>query len=339
MTFASAFPTGSAGAGIIAAVVVIAVGAVIWAIASAFTRERRPELTQTLSPYSVGQLAETHAAPEVRTGGTQELVETAIVQRAVEAVGELARERGILQYLEAKLEQANLPVRSNEAFFLYLVAIIVSFFLGLIGNILVAVIVAVIVGVAPWAVLNFLAEKRTKTFTSQLPDMLQLLATTLRSGFSILQGLETVSRQLPEPIGEEMRHVVAESRLGRPLIQALDDVAKKVHSDDFDWVVQAIAIQREVGGNLAELLDIVAATMQERERLRREVQTLTAEGRIGAIIISVLPVAIGLFVYAVNPSYITPLWHSIGGKISLFGSIGLAVVGILWLRNIVQIEI
>ena len=339
MTLASFLPTGSAGAGIIAAVVVIAVGAIVWAVASAFTRERRPELSQTLSPYTVGQIAETKAVSEVRAGGPQELVETAIVQRAVAAVGDIARQRGILQRIETKLEQANLPVRSNEVFFLYLVAIVVAFFLGLIGNLLIAIILAVVVGVAPWGVLNFLAEKRTTTFTSQLPDMLQLLATTLRSGFSILQGLETVSRQLPDPIGEEMRHVVAESRLGRPLIQALDDVAKKVHSDDFDWVVQAIAIQREVGGNLAELLDIVAATMQERERLRREVRTLTAEGRIGAIIISILPVAIGLFVYAVNPSYISPLWHSLSGKIALFGSIGLAVAGIFWLRDIVQIEI
>jgi tight adherence protein B len=136
-----------------------------------------------------------------------------------------------------------------------------------------------------------------------------------------------------------MRQVVAEARLGRPVIQSLDDVAKRVHSDDFDWVVTAVAIQREVGGNLAELLDTVAATMQERERIRREVKTLTAEGRIGAIILSILPAAIGLFVYSVNPSYIQPMWHSIIGKIALIGSVGLMGVGMLWLRKIVRIEI
>ena len=339
MTLAASFLSGSGGAAIVAAVVVLAVGGIVWAIASAFTRERRPELRDTLSPYSVGQITQTQGPAEAKPTGTQELVETQILQRAVEAVGELAAERGVLQYLEARLEQANLPVRPAEALFLYLVAVLVGGVLGLLGGFIVAIIVAAVIAVSPWLVLNYLAKRRTTAFTSQLPDMLQLLATTLRSGFSILQGLDTVARQLSDPLGEEMRHVVAEARLGRPLIQALDDVGKRVHSGDYDWVVQAIAIQREVGGNLAELLDIVAATMQERERLRREVRTLTAEGRIGAIIISIMPIAIGLFVYSVNPGYLQPLWHSTGGKIALFGSIGLAVAGIFWLRSIVQIEI
>jgi tight adherence protein B len=331
---------GAAGATIVALVVLAAVGALAYALATAFTRERRTELSHTLSPYSVGQLAErTTGDGAAKSGGTQELVESPLLQRAVSAVEDIAAKRGVIDYLEAKLEQANLAIRPAEALFLYLVAVVLSFFLGFIGGIIWAILVAAVVAVVPWMVLGTLAKRRTSAFTSQLPDMLQLLATTLRSGFSILQGLETVSRQLPEPTGEEMRQVVAEARLGRSLVSALDDVAKRIHSDDFDWVVQAIAIQREVGGNLAELLDIVAATMQERERLRREVKTLTAEGRIGAIIISILPIAIGLFVYAVNPSYLQPLWHSMGGKIAFFGSIGLAVVGILWLRKIVQIEV
>jgi tight adherence protein B len=136
-----------------------------------------------------------------------------------------------------------------------------------------------------------------------------------------------------------MRHVVAEARLGRPLISALQEVADRVKSEDFSWVVSAIAIQREIGGNLAELLDIVADTMLARARLRREARTLTAEGRLGAVIISVLPVAIGLFVYAVNPGYISPLFHSAAGEIMFYGSVALAVVGILWLRKIVQFEV
>jgi tight adherence protein B len=335
---AASFPTGAGGAGIIAALVVVAAGAVVWAVASAFTRERKPELSDTLAPYTVGQLA-TPAEATSKTSGPQEFVESPFLQRAVEAVGEIAQRRGVLQYLQSKIDQANLPIRPAEALFLYLVAVVVGFFLGLIANIIWSIVIAAVVAVAPWMILNVLAERRTIAFTSELPDMLQLLATTLRSGFSVIQGLDTVSRQLPEPIGEEMRQVTTEARLGRPLVEALGDVAQKVHSDDFDWVVQAIAIQREVGGNLAELLDIVAATMQERERLRREVRTLTAEGRIGAIIISILPVAIGLFVYAVNPSYLQPLWQSGTGKIFFFGSIGLAAAGILWLRKIVRIEI
>ena len=149
--------------------------------------------------------------------------------------------------------------------------------------------------------------------------MLQLLGTTLRSGFSILQGLTTVSQQLSDPIGKDMRHVVAEARLGRSLVDALSEVAQRVRSDDFEWVVTAIGIQREVGGNLAELLDIVADTMIARARIRGEAQTLTAEGRIGAAVISILPIAIGFFVYAVNPSYISPLFHQAFGEILFYG--------------------
>ena len=339
---AVSFPSGTLGAVIVAAVLLVAVGALAWGLLDTFLREKKPELTDTLAPYSVGQLVEPaggEAAARSATNPTGELLETQLLQRAVARVEELAAEQGILQYLTKKLDQANLPIRPAEALFFYLVAIVVGGALGLIGNIYIAIVCAAAVAAAPWMILDYLAQRRTIQFTSQLPDMLQLLATTLRSGFSILQGLDTVARQLPEPTGEEMRQVVAEARLGRPLVQALDDVAKRVHSDDFDWVVTAIAIQREVGGNLAELLTIVASTMQERERLRREVRTLTAEGRIGAIVISIMPIAIGLFVYAVNPGYLTPMFHSGPGKIGFFGSIGLAIAGIFWLRNIVQIEI
>jgi len=339
MSFLVAFPSGAGGAGIVAGLVVLAAGALVWAAASAFTRERRPQLSETLSPYSVGHVTERERTATKAGGGTQELVESPLLQRAVAAVGDIAARRGVLQHLEAKLDQANLPVRPAEALFLYLVVVAVGGLFGLIAGLIGAIIVAAVLAVVPWLVLDVVANRRTSAFTSQLPDMLQLLATTLRSGFSVVQGLDTVSRQLPEPCGDEMRQVVTEARLGRSLVQALDDVAKRIHSEDFDWVVQAIAIQREVGGNLAELLDIVAGTMHERERLRREVKTLTAEGRIGAIIISVLPIAIGLFVYTVNPSYLHPLFHSTTGKIAFFGSIGLAVVGILWLRKIVKIEI
>lgn len=169
--------------------------------------------------------------------------------------------------------------------------------------------------------------------------MLQLLGTTLRSGFSILQGLDTVSQQLKDPIGKEIRHVCAETRLGRPLVDALSEVAHRVRSEDFEWVVTSIGIQREVGGNLAELLDIVADTMNARARLRREASTLTAEGRIGAVVISILPVAIGLFVYSVNPGYLSPLLHEAFGEILFYGSIVLGVVGIFWLRKLVNIEV
>ncbi len=256
------------------------------------------------------------------------------------AVAEVASRRGVLQIVKRLLDQADLPVRPAEALFVYLVGAVVGGSLGLLlGNAFWGLAVLVALAVLPWMALMGVAKHRTATFTAQLPDMLQLLGTTLRSGFSILQGLTTVSQQLADPIGKEMRHVVAEARLGRPLVDALNEVAQRVHSEDFEWVVTAIGIQREVGGNLAELLDIVADTMIARARIRREARTLTAEGRIGAVIISVLPIAIGLFVYAVNPGYIHPLLHQAFGEILFYGSIVLGVIGIFWVRKLVDIEV
>ena len=308
-----------------------------WGVLSVVTWSRRPAIEKTLAPYSVGRTADSVAESEA---SDPEFVRTPILQRAINLVAEIATRRGILAVVEARLDQADLPVRPAEALFLYLVVTILGgAFALLLGNVIWGIVVTAVLAILPWTVLEALAVRRTRAFVAQLPDMLQLLGTTLRSGFSILQGLDTVAVQLPDPAGKEMRHVVAEARLGRSLSSALDEVVQRVKSDDFEWVVSAIGIQREVGGNLAELLDIVAETMNARARLRQEAHTLTAEGRIGAIVISVLPVAIGLFVYSVNPTYLSPLFHTGTGKLMFFTSLGLALAGMLWLRRIVKIEI
>ena len=144
-----------------------------------------------------------------------------------------------------------------------------------------------------------------------------------------MQGVEAVSQEVSEPMGRELRRVVTEARLGRPLEESLDGVAERMDSGDFAWAVMAIRIQREVGGNLAELLVTVADTMTERERLRRDVNALTAEGKISAIVLGLLPVGLGLFIYTANPGYMDPLFEETIGKILLFGSILLAVRRVL----------
>jgi tight adherence protein B len=325
---------------LIAILVLPAAGALAWGIISLVTRERQRQLHEALAPYSVGTLREARVAAAGSSGGLTDLVESPFLQRAVAAVADMATRRGVLQYLKRQLDQADLPLRPAEALFVYLVSAVVGGALGwLLGNFLVGVIVLAVLAVVPWMALMAVAKRRTAAFTNQLPDMLQLLGTTLRSGYSILQGLTTVSQQLSDPIGKDMRHVVAEARLGRSLIDALKEVSQRVRSDDFDWVVTAIGIQREVGGNLAELLDIVADTMMARARIRGEAHTLTAEGRIGAAVISILPIAIGFFVYAVNPGYLSPLLHQAFGEILFYGSIALGVIGIFWTRKLVDIEV
>ena len=154
-----------------------------------------------------------------------------------------------------------------------------------------------------------------------------------------MQGVEAVSQEVSEPMGRELRRVVTEARLGRPLEEALDGVAARMESGDFAWAVMAIRIQREVGGNLAELLVTVAETMTERERLRRDVNALTAEGKVSAIVLGILPVGLGLFIYTANPGYMDPLFDQTIGKILLFGSILLAFVGFWWMKKTIEIDI
>src|SRR5580700_10852493 len=267
---------------LVSILVLPAAGLLAWGVLSVVTWRRKPALEKTLAPYTVGHTRENTAVSAPY--GDQEFVQSPLLQRAIDAVAEAAARRGIMALVETKLDQADLAVRPAEALFLYLVGTVIGGVLGLLlGNFFWGVFTLAVLAVGPWVIVGYVGKRRTNAFITQLPDMLQLLGTTLRSGFSILQGLDTVAVQLSDPIGKEMRHVVAEARLGRPLSSALDEVAERVKSEDFEWVVSAIGIQREVGGNLSELLDIVADTMNARSRLRQEAHTLTAEGRIGAI--------------------------------------------------------
>ncbi len=154
-----------------------------------------------------------------------------------------------------------------------------------------------------------------------------------------MQGVEAISQEVDEPMGLELRRVVTEARLGRPLEEALEGVAERMDSPDFAWTVMAIRIQREVGGNLSELLMTVADTMTQRERLRRDVAALTAEGRISAMVLAFLPFGLGILMYVINPDYMSKLFDDTLGNIMLGAAIVGMAVGFLWMRSIINIEI
>jgi tight adherence protein B len=155
---------------------------------------------------------------------------------------------------------------------------------------------------------NVAASKRIKTFNNQLGDTLNLWVNALRSGYSVLQAMETIATELPPPVSKEFERVVQEVRLGLSVEQALDNMLRRVPSEDLDLVITAVNIQREVGGNLAEVLDTISFTIRERVRIKGEIQTLTAQGRISGIIISLLPVGLGFILYLINPGYVSELW-------------------------------
>ena len=298
-------------------------------------------LNRALQPYSEGYVAGEDDDSETGDGKGTQFAQSQMLQRAVAATGQFAERQGFLSKIEGQLERANLPLRPPEAIFFYFAGVVV---VGLLLAVTSRNFVAIAAGTAfaavtPPAVLSYLARRRQKQFDALLPDTLQLLASTLRAGYSLMQGVEAVSQEVSEPVGRELRRVVTEARLGRPLEESLSGVAERMDSGDFAWAVMAIRIQREVGGNLAELLVTVAETMTERERLRRDVNALTAEGKISAIVLTILPVGLGLFIFSVNPGYMDPLFEEPIGQILLGGSIGLMFFGFWWMKKTIEIDI
>ncbi len=243
--------------------------------------------------------------------------------------------------IERSLEQASIPMTAGEAIIGTIgIAIIVGLLLGLFtGSVLWAIVAGIAVVVVLYLYVSSSASKERKKFDNQLPDILTLLATSLRAGYSIMQAIEAVAAEAPGPSNREFGQTMAEIRLGRPMTEALGDIATRMESRDFEWVVMAIAIQREVGGNLAEVLQSVAETMLHRNRFRREVKALTAEGRLSMYIMLALPFVIALVISFLNPGYLVPLWTTLPGVVMVVTALMLMVIGALVMRKIVDIEV
>jgi tight adherence protein B len=311
----------------------LASGLLAFALASIFG-ERRESIDEQLQSYVGADAVDGELVATTR-------VENSIVQRAVGITSKLAERGGTLAKVEALLEQANLPLRPAEALFFYAAGVTLLGLLALLGapTLPVGLMFTAIIAIAPIIVIKQLRNRRLKAFEQQLPDTLNLLAGSLRAGYSFLQGVEAVAQETSDPMARELRRVLAEARLGRPLDEALQDVAVRMKSLDFDWAVMAIRIQREVGGNLAELLTTVADTMVQRSRLRGEVKTLTAEGRLSAIIMGLLPIGLGGFMFMSSPDYIETLFQSFAGWAMVIGSALAGLAGFAWLQKIIKIEV
>jgi tight adherence protein B len=185
---------------------------------------------------------------------------------------------------------------------------------------------------------KFRAGRRRAAFADQLDDSLQLMASSLRAGHSLLRAVDAVSQDAVSPTSEEFARIVNETRVGRDLSDSLDEVAERMGSEDFTWVAQAIAIHREVGGNLAEVLDAVGHTIRERNQIRRQVKALSAEGKLSAIVLGALPVGIAGFVSMTNPSYMAKFTQSMAGYAMIAAAVVLMLLGGFWLKKTVAIK-
>lgn len=274
-------------------------------------------------------------------GRHRELPTADVTRRAVELMDRVPRPEGLEERLQVALDRAAWSMRTNEFLLLALASGMLGGLVGfgLLGHLPAALVLALLGGAVPVLVLRQRISSRQAAFMDQLPDTLQLLAGSLRAGYGILQALDTVVQEAEPPTSPEFSRVLTEARLGMPLDEALEGMAERLGSEDFRWVVMAITIQRQIGGNLAALLSTVAETMRGRAQVRRQVKTLSAEGRISAVIIALMPFILAGALMVINPGYLLSLFAEPIGRVLLIAAGGLMVAGFIWLRRIIAIEV
>jgi tight adherence protein B len=264
---------------------------------------------------------------------------TGATAAATSIIHGLLQRGGRSQRMAAVLEHAGITMRLQEVVLLIGAGVLVAAAMGevLVGP-LVGLLLAALVPVLARVWFGALAGKRERAFADQLDDSLQLMANSLRAGHSLQQGLAAVASEAEEPTSVEFSRIINETRVGRELGHALDEAARRMNSQDFVWVTQAIAINREVGGNLAEVLDGVSETIRERNAIRRQVKALAAEGKLSAIVLMALPFGVSGFLMISNPAYIAKFTQSLMGCVLLVVGGLLLAVGGLWLRKTVQVK-
>ena len=310
------------GAGLVA--VALAVTAV--AVAPSGPRTRRSLTSDRVAEDGDAGVGE-RMVDSVRSAATR------VTTRAVE----VSERSGAI---DDALDRAGLIMRAGEFVALVLgVVVVAALLLGLLMG-PVGVVLGVFVPIlgAP-AFLRFLARRRNKKFADQLGDTLMLMSGSLRSGFGVAQAIDSVAEEMDAPIGVEFQRAILEMRLGRDVESALDGIARRMDNEDFSWVVDAMRIHRQVGGDLAQILDQVAETIRARNRLRRQISALTAEGRLSGIVLSALPIVMALVLWTSNADYLRPLFTRTAGQVMLAFAIGLLIAGGLWLKKLVDVEL
>jgi len=243
--------------------------------------------------------------------------------------------------LAEDLSKADLQLRVSEFAMLSVLAMVSSVLLGLLlfGTRVLALPIGFVGYFLPRAYVKMKQAQRLKAFDDQLADALRLIVSSLRSGYSMLQSLDVVATELPEPIASEFGWVVREIGIGLSHEEAFNNMLRRIESDDLDMVVTAINVQREVGGNLAEVLDIIGETISERVRIKGEIRALTAQQMLSGYLLSALPFIVAMVLFAINRPYMSQLFDDICGLLMLGVAILMIGVGFMLIRKIVRIEV
>jgi tight adherence protein B len=254
----------------------------------------------------------------------------------------LANNKNLEARIAHSLEAAGMSLRPAEWLLMRAAIAIGGGLLGVLlgsGSIVLGILFIIAALIGPWLYLKMKRGKRLNAFGMGLADTLQLMSGSLSAGLSLAQSIDTIVREGSEPISSEFRRVVIETRLGVTLEDSLEGVADRMESRDFGWVVMAIRIQREVGGNLAELLLTVAATLREREFLRRHVRALSAEGRLSCYVLGALPPGFLFYLFLSRPDYVKPLYSTPIGWILCIAMGVLLGVGMFWMSKVAKVDV
>lgn len=291
--------------------------------------ERRRRVAQ------IEQFTASTAAP------TMQRSEGQVAQAALALSAQVLRSANAEGHIAQQLDRAGMRLRPHEWL---LLRAIVSLVLGLLLSLLMNPIAGFLLGLILGVVLTSLyhrrrARRRVKAFADLLPDALQLVTGSLRAGFSLSQALDAMVRELPDPISTEFGRALGETRLGVDIEDALERLARRLRNQDLAWAVVAIRVQREVGGNLAEVLDNTVATVRERESLRRHMRALSAEGRLSAWVLVLLPLGLAIFMALFRGTYLRPLYTDPLGILMTVIGVILFAVGGFWLSRLSRVEV
>jgi tight adherence protein B len=339
VVLADAAPITALSAGfLIPSVLILTVGMffLVTAFSGPVFRSQRKERVASIDQYGLGV-----SAPVA--GQRQSNSPTALSAQLITMGDKVMEGRDSTTKTMSLMNRADLPWRAGEWFVLRMVAVLLGGALGFVllrGHPTLGVVVGLLVGFGlPPFLLRRMASRRAKKFEDSLPDVLMLVATSLGSGFSLLQALDAVAKDASEPAAKEFSRALAEARIGTDVSEALEHMAVRMESENMRWTTMAIRIQREVGGNLAETLRTTASTLRERGSLKRQVRALSAEGRLSAYILVALPVLLFVYSYFVNYAYVSLLWTTFLGIIMSIGGLISMAIGIFWMRKIVDIEV
>lgn len=242
---------------------------------------------------------------------------------------------------EIRLVQAHLPLKYEEYITINIIVFAAAALIALVftENMIISVLFAILASFLPLVYVNIRRKSIIQKIETQLPDTLALISNTLKSGYSFLQAIDAASKELPPPISLEFQQIMREINLGVNTEKALESFSKRVQSPDLELIILAVLIQRQIGGNLSEILDNISETIRSRIKINGEIKVLTAQGRVSGLIISLMPVALGIVLYFMNPSYILNLFQNPMGIGMLVLAGFMQAIGILLIRRIIRIEV